>query len=162
MIDQNTKNSCQNGQYQPENGKILPQKSNSALVTSGSYPPTPKYITKKAEYRLLLHLIRKHKLAIGKGRGYNINAIISALNVNPKTARRWLETPKVQQAIAEELEFYLKKMQETGANDWRQWEKQVELAQKIRQEQTEGVTRLDRFNITIVRTKDELSISTPD
>ena len=40
-------------------------------------------------------------------------------------------TAEVQQAITEELEFYIQKMQETGKDDWRMWAKQVEIAQDM-------------------------------
>lgn len=103
----------------------------SEMVSSGTLSPDPKYISKKSEYKLLIKLIKNHKIAIASGRGYNIQGIVNALNIDPKTARKWLETPQVQQAITEELEFYIQKMQETGKDDWRMWAKQVEIAQDM-------------------------------
>ncbi|MDO8658160.1 MAG: hypothetical protein Q7K55_05440 [Candidatus Levybacteria bacterium] len=113
---------------------------------------SPKYISKKTEYRLLLRLIKRHKISIGKGKGYNIQTIVNTLNINPKTARKWLETPKVQQAIADELEYYISKMQETGANDWRQWAKQVELAQGVNEN---TIKNNNQLNVVIVNDKEK-------
>ncbi len=126
------------------------QISNSGVVSNGISETDLKYITKKTEYRLLLRLIKKHKIAIGKGKGYNVQTIVRALNVNPKTARKWLGTPKVQQAIAEEMEYYIEKMQETGANDWRMWAKQIELAQGITENKVIK-TQTNPFNVVIIQ-----------
>lgn len=113
------------------------QNLGSKVVSSGALLPQPKYISKKSEYKFLIKLIKNHKIAIAAGKGYNIQGIVNALNIDPKTARKWLESPEVQQTIAEELEFYISKMQDTGKDDWRMWAKQVEIAQ--------GVLDKDRF-----------------
>lgn len=117
----------------------------SEVIENGALP---RYISKKTEYKLLLRLIKRHKFSIAKGRGYNIQTIVNTLNINPKTARKWLETPKVQQAIADEMEHYISKMQETGAEDWRQWAKQVELAQGVNENTLKTNNQL---NVIIVK-----------
>lgn len=111
----------------------------------------PKYITKKAEYKLLLQLIKRHKILLSKGRGYNIQAIVKTLQIDPKTARRWLRTPKAQRAISEEIEYYISKMQEVGANDWRQWAKQVEFATKTKNNDKE----INNSNVVIVKDREK-------
>lgn len=116
------------------------------VVTTG----TPKYITKKLEYRLLLRLIKRHKLAISKGKGFNIQAIVNTLSVDPKTARKWLNTPRVQQALIDEMDFFIQKMQETGVNDWRQWLKQIEMVQGITQKNNQEVN-FQNNNVVIIR-----------
>ena len=128
------------------------QKTRVEVVSNGGL----KYISKKSEYRMLHRLIKSHKIAVAARRGYNIQAIVQALNINPKTARKWLETPKIQEAIAEEMEYYIQKMQETGAQDWRQWAKQVELAQKNTDTDIKGGNQTN--NIVIVKTKDEFKV----
>lgn len=124
------------------------QNLRSGVVGSGVLPPEQQYISKKREYRLLIKLIKNHKLAISTGRGYNIQAIVKALNIDPKTARKWLETPKVQQAIVEEMEFYVQKMQETGKDDWRMWAKQVEMAQGLVEDK--AIKNLNQVNVQII------------
>lgn len=128
----------------------LTQNLNPEVVTTG----TPKYITKKLEYRLLLRLIKRHKLAISNGRGFNIQAIVNTLSVDPKTARKWLNTPRVQQALIDEMDFFIQKMQETGANDWRQWSKQIEMVQGIAQKNNTEVN-FQNNNVVIVRDKEK-------
>jgi hypothetical protein len=128
------------------------QNLGSEMVSSGALLLQPKYIAKKSEYRLLIKLIKSHKLAISTGRGYNIQAVVKTLNVDPKTARRWLETPKVQQAIVEELEFYIQKMQEVGKDDWRMWAKQVEMAQGLIEDK--AIKNQNQINVQII-TKNE-------
>ena len=108
-----------------KNDQIIEQKSNSEVADIGAI----KGINKKYEYRLLLRLIKKHRLSLSKGKGFNTQAIVNMLNIDPKTSRKWLGTPRVQQALVEEMDFFIQKMQETGANDWRQWAKQIELIQ---------------------------------
>lgn len=122
----------------------------SEWVKTGVLADEPKYIAKKTEYHTLFRLIKRHKLAVSNGRGYNISAIVNALSIDPKTARRWLETPKIQQAIQDEVEYYISKMQETGADDWRQWAKQIEFANSIREN---GKVRMEsELKIMIVNT----------
>lgn len=128
----------------------LTQNSNSELVTNG----VPKYITKKLEYRLLLRLIKRHKLAISKGKGFNIQAIVNTLSIDPKTARKWLNTPRVQQALIDEMDFFIQKMQETGANDWRQWAKQIEMIQGISQKNNLDIN-FQNNNVVIVRDREK-------
>ena len=128
----------------------LTQNLNPEVVTIG----TPKYITKKLEYRLLLRLIKRHKLAISKGKGFNIQAIVNTLSVDPKTARKWLNTPRVQQALIDEMDFFIQKMQETGVNDWRQWFKQIEMIQGIAQKNNTEVN-FQNNNVVIVRDKEK-------
>jgi hypothetical protein len=111
----------------------------------------PKYITKKPEYRILLELIKKHKLFLSKGKGYNIQAIVKTLHIDPKTARKWLNTPKVQEAISEEIEFYVSKMQEVGATDWKMWARQIEFASKNKMEDSEEMGS----NVIIIRDKEK-------
>lgn len=111
----------------------------------------PKYITKKAEYRILLELIKKHKLFLSKGKGYNIQAIVRTLHIDPKTARKWLNTPKVQEAISEEIEFYVSKMQEVGSQDWRMWARQIEFATKSKEEDSEEMGS----NVIIIKDKEK-------
>ena len=111
----------------------------------------PKYITKKPEYRILLELIRKHKLFLSKGKGYNIQAIIRTLHIDPKTARKWLNTLKVQEAISEEIEFYVSKMQEVGSQDWRMWARQIEFASKHKDEDTDEMGS----NVIIIKDKEK-------
>lgn len=101
------------------------------VASSGKTKKQPKYITKKTEFKFLHQLIKRHKIALGKGKGFNIQAIVNTLKIDPKTARKWLETPKIQKAIVDEIGFYIDKMQTTGVDDWRQWAKQVELAQEM-------------------------------
>lgn len=128
----------------------LTQNLNPEVVTTG----TPKYITKKLEYRLLLRLIKRHKLAISKGKGFNIQAIVNTLSVDPKTARKWLNTPRVQQALIDEMDFFIQKMQETGANDWRQWSKQIEMIQGISQKNNQEIN-FQNNNVVIVRDREK-------
>lgn len=111
----------------------------------------PKYIAKKAEYKLLLQLIKRHKISVSNGRGYNISAVVKTLKVDPKTARRWFKTPEVQKAIAEEIEYYVSKMQSTGASDWRQWAKQIEFATRDKKDE-DGISN---SNIVIVKDKEK-------
>lgn len=108
-----------------QNNQIIEQKMNSEVVDIGVI----KNINKKYEYRLLLRLIKKHRLSLSKGKGFNTQAIVNMLNIDPKTARKWLDTPRVQQALVDEMDYFIQKMQETGAKDWRQWAKQIELIQ---------------------------------
>lgn len=111
----------------------------------------PKYITKKPEYRILLELIKKHKLFLSKGKGYNIQAIVKTLHIDPKTARKWLNTPKVQEVISEEIEFYVSKMQEVGAQDWKMWARQIEFASKNKMEDSEEMGS----NVIIIKDKEK-------
>lgn len=111
----------------------------------------PKYITKKPEYRILLELIKKHKLFLSKGKGYNIQAIVKTLHIDPKTARKWLNTPKVQEVISEEIEFYVSKMQEVGAQDWKMWARQIEFASKNKEEDLKEMGS----NVIIIRDKEK-------
>ena len=142
-----------NQQETVKNGQKQVHNLSSGAVSNGILPVEPKYITKKAEYLLLLRLIKRHKLAIGKGKGYNIQTIVRILNINTKTARKWLGTPKVQQAIVEEMEYYIEKMQETGANDWRQWARQIELAQGITENKL--IKNQNQLNVIVIRDKEK-------
>lgn len=114
-----------------------------------------KYITKKDEFKAFLGLIKGHKLAIGKRKGYNILTISKALDIDRKTLKTWLNTPVAQKLIREELEYYLDMMMTTGKDDWRQWKAQVDLAMESTnsKEQAYGNT-----NILIVNNKDEFSV----
>lgn len=125
------------------------------LVSSPQQIGTLKYITKKDEFRAFLGLIKAHKLAIGKRKGYNILTISKALNIDRKTLKSWLETPIAQKLIREELEYYLDMMMVTGKDDWRQWKAQVDLAIESgnSKELSGGNT-----NILIVSNKDEFSV----
>lgn len=129
------------------------QNLGSGLVSTGTLQPDPKFIAKKSEYRLLIRLIKNHKLAISTGRGYNIQAVVKALNVDPKTARRWLESTSVQQAIVEEMEFYVQKMQEVGKDDWRMWAKQVEMAQGLTE--NKAMKNQNQINVQIISDKEK-------
>ena len=62
------------------------------------------YITKKNEFKAFLGLIKAHKLAIGKRKGYNLLAISKALDLDRKTLKSWLNTPIAQRLIKEEIE----------------------------------------------------------
>ncbi len=128
------------------------QNLGSGLVSSGP-KLEPKFIAKKSEYRLLIKLIKSHKLAISTGRGYNIQAVVKTLNVDPKTARRWLESPKVQEAIIEEMEFYVQKMQEVGKDDWRMWAKQVEMAQGLVEDK--AIKNQNQINVQIISDREK-------
>jgi hypothetical protein len=132
-----------------QNNENLTPNLNSELATNG----VPKYITKKLEYRLLLRLIKRHKLAFSKGRGFNIQAVVNTLSIDPKTARKWLNTPRVQQALIDEMDFFVQKMQETGAKDWRQWAKQIEMVQGISQKNNQEINLQN--NVVIVKDKEK-------
>ena len=106
-----------------------------------------KYFVKKAEYKLLASLIKNHKISIARGGGYNIQAIARILSINPKTARKWLESSKIQKLIANEMEYFISKMQETGSDDWRQWKAQVELARSSVEKQSKDQNQL---NVVII------------
>lgn len=114
-----------------------------------------KYITKKNEFMAFLGLVKGHKLAIGKKRGYNILTISKALNIDRKTLKSWLNTPIAQKLIREELEYYLDMMMSTGKDDWRQWKAQVDLALEFSNDKE---TNVSNTNILIVNNKDEFSI----
>lgn len=114
-----------------------------------------KYITKKYEFKAFLGLIKGHKLAIGKRKGYNILTISKALNIDRKTLKTWLNTPIAQKLVQEELEYYLDMMMTTGKDDWRQWKAQVDLALEFSNDKE---TNVSNTNILIVNNKDEFSI----
>ena len=122
------------------------QKLNPKVAESGVL----KGINKKYEYRLLLRLIKKHRLSLSKGKGFNTQAIVNMLNIDPKTARKWMETPRVQQALIDEIDFFIQKMQETGAKDWRQWAKQIELIQNTSQKNNQEIN-FQNNNVVIVK-----------
>jgi hypothetical protein len=116
---------------------------------------TLRYITKKDEFELLVDLIKRHKLAIGKRKGFNILALSRSLNVDRKTLKSWLNTPVVKDTIREELEFYIDKMMESGKDDWRQWKAQIELALPH-----EDITKdIIRNNINITSSDNKFEIS---
>ncbi len=115
-----------------------------------------KYITKKDEFKAFLGLIKAHKLAVGKRKGYNILTISKALDIDRKTLKTWLNTPIAQKLIRDELEYYLGMMMESGKDDWRQWKAQVDLALEVSAE-PKGYG--GNTNILIVNNKEEFSIS---
>jgi len=123
-----------------------------ALVNN---PHQLKYITKKNEYRAFLDLIKAHKLAVGKRKGYNILAISKALNIDRKTLKSWLETPEARGLIQAELEYYLNMMMKSGKDDWRQWKAQVDLALNI---SNDSHTLQANTTIMIVSNKEEFEI----
>ena len=143
--------------YFMQNSEISKQNTNPEMVSNGS----PRYITKKLEYRLLLRLIKKHKLAFAKGRGFNIQAVVDTLSIDPKTARKWLNTPRVQQALIDEMDFFIQKMQETGASDWRQWSKQIEMIQGITQKNNLDVN-FQNNNVIIIKDREKGIFSVND
>lgn len=114
------------------------------------------YITKKNEFKAFLGLIKAHKLAIGKRKGYNLLAISKALDLDRKTLKSWLNTPIAQRLIKEELEFYLDMMMESGKDDWRQWKAQVDLALEVSAD-PKGYG--GNTNIIVVSNKSEFSIA---
>lgn len=94
-------------------------------------------IYKKNEYNELLNIIKGHKLAIGKKRGYNMLAIANALNIDRKTLKSWLATPEAKDLIKNEIEYYINKMMLSGSNDWRQWKAQIDYATKFSDDEKE-------------------------
>lgn len=125
------------------------------LVSSPQQIGNLKYITKKEEFKAFLGLIKGHKLAIGKRKGYNILTISKALDIDRKTLKTWLNTPIAQNLVREELEYYLDMMMTTGKDDWRQWKAQVDLALEFSNDKE---TNVSNTNILIVNNKDEFSI----
>lgn len=110
-----------------------------------------KYFVKKAEYRLLASLIKNHRVNIARGGGYNIQAIARMLSINPKTARKWLDSSRIQKLIVDEMEYFISKMQETGGDDWRQWKAQVELAQGAVSKESKDANQM---NVVIVQDRE--------
>jgi len=129
------------------------------LVSSPQEIGGLKYITKKDEFKVFLGLIKSHKLAIGKRKGYNILATSKALDVDRKTLKSWLNTPIAQRLIREELEYYLEMMMITGKDDWRQWKAQVDLATKTYDRDGRDSPT---SNILIVMNDKEVSVSMAD
>lgn len=53
--------------------------------------------------------------------------IAHALGVHQNTIVAWKQRPEAVAAIQKGISFAMKKMQESGANDWRMWETKLKL-----------------------------------
>jgi len=61
------------------------------------------------------------------------------LGIDRRTLNKWMEQPELREAMAEAVDSILEEMQKAGKNDWRMWDKMLELS---------GITTAKELDIT--------------
>ena len=62
-----------------------------------------------------------------------------ALGIDRRTLQKWMEQPELREAMTEAVDAILEEMQKAGKNDWRMWDKMLELS---------GVTTVKEVDVT--------------
>lgn len=86
----------------------------------------------KWEYKQFLEFVKQRKpqraMIYAKG-----------LGIDRRTLNKWMEQPELRQAMADAVDAILEEMQRAGKNDWRMWDKMLELS---------GITTVKEVDVT--------------
>lgn len=86
----------------------------------------------KWEYKQFLEFVKQRKpqraMIYAKG-----------LGIDRRTLNKWMEQQELRDAMAEAVDSILEEMQKAGKNDWRMWDKMLELS---------GITTTKDIDIT--------------
>jgi hypothetical protein len=86
----------------------------------------------KWEYNQFLEFVKQRKpqraMIYAKG-----------LGIDRRTLNKWMEQPELRDAMAEAVDAILEEMQKAGKNDWRMWDKMLELS---------GITTVKELDVT--------------
>jgi len=102
------------------------------MSESNTQENTPEVKRFKWEYKQFLAFVQERKpqraMIYAKG-----------LGIDRRTLNKWMEQPELREAMAEAVDSILEEMQKAGKNDWRMWDKMLELS---------GITTAKELDIT--------------
>lgn len=97
----------------------------------------------KWEYKQFLEFVKQRKpqraMIYAKG-----------LGIDRRTLNKWMEQPELRQAMADAVDAILEEMQRAGKNDWRMWDKMLELSGITTVKEVDVTSDGEKINVALV------------